>query len=90
LVALVAMIGIVLVMLRFGFVASLFTWFTAGMVSTMPWTTDFGGWFAPQVMLGWVVLLAILGYGFVTAVGGRSLLTDPLMDPVIGERPRGK
>jgi hypothetical protein len=79
-----------IVMLRFGFVAALATWFTVGMLSSMPWTTDFDVWFAPQVMLSWVVILAMLGYGFATAVGGRSLLSDPLGDPVIGERHRAQ
>ncbi len=89
-VALVAMSGLMIVMLRFGFVAALATWFTIGMLSSVPWTTDFGVWFAPQVMLSWVVILAMLGYGFATAVGGRSLLSDPLSDPVIGGgRPTG-
>jgi hypothetical protein len=57
------------------------------MAERFPWTTDFGAWFAPQLMLGWVVILALLAYGFTTAVGGRSLFKDPLSDPVIGGKP---
>ena len=83
---LVMMVGVMLIMLRFGFVAALFTFFTAGMATFIPWTTDFGAWFAPQVLLGWAALLAMLCYGFVTAVGGRSILSDPLVDPVVGGR----
>jgi serine/threonine-protein kinase len=77
----------VVVALRFGYVAVIVAWAVNSMAERFPWTTDFGAWFAPQLMLGWVVILALLAYGFTTAVGGRSLFKDPLSDPVIGGKP---
>jgi hypothetical protein len=74
----------VVVALRFGYVALIVSWAVNLMAERLPWTTDFGAWFAPQLMLAWVMILALLAYGFMTAVGGRSLFRDPLSDPVIG------
>ncbi|HET9252285.1 MAG TPA: hypothetical protein VFP58_09225, partial [Candidatus Eisenbacteria bacterium] len=74
----------VVLALRFGYVALIVAWSVNFIADRLPWTTDFGAWFAPQTMLGWVLILALLGFGFLTAVGGRSLFRDPLSEPVIG------
>jgi hypothetical protein len=39
-------------------------------------------------MFAWGILLALLGYGFLTAVGGKSIFSDPLSDPVGARPPR--
>ena len=74
----------VFVMLRFGYVALITGWAVSSMAEAFPWSTDFGAWFAPQLILGWALLLALLVYGFTTAIRGKSLFSDPLSDPVIG------
>jgi serine/threonine-protein kinase len=80
----------VFVALRFGFVAVAVSWAVSSMAERFPWTTDFGTWLAPQVTLAWVVIGVILVYGFMTAVGGKSLFRDPLSEPVIaGNRVTG-
>jgi hypothetical protein len=33
-------------------------------------------------MFAWGIMAVLLGYGFLTAVGGKSLFSDPLSDPV--------
>ncbi|MGE5179761.1 MAG: protein kinase domain-containing protein [Bacteroidota bacterium] len=73
--------------LRYGFVVTIAALFTGLLMSLLPWTTDLSTWFAPQVVLGWAAMAALLTYGFLTAVAGRSLFRDPLSDPV-GVAPR--
>lgn len=79
----------ILVVLRFGFVSAIVSLAVGVMLSAFPWTTDFSTWFAPQVFMGWAVIGAILLYGFLTAVGGRTLFSDPLSDPVAAAPRRG-
>ena len=74
----------VVIMLRFGYVALIVAWAVGAMADSFPLSTDLGSWFAPQLMLAWALMLALLAYGFMTAVGGKSLFRDPLSDPVIG------
>ena len=74
----------VVIMLRFGYVALIVAWAVSAMADTFPWSTDLGSWFAPQLMLAWALMLSLLAFGFMTAVGGKSLFRDPLSDPVIG------
>jgi hypothetical protein len=50
--------------------------------ASLPWTLDFSSWVAPQTILAWGIMAVLLGYGFLTAVGGRSIFSDPLSDPV--------
>ena len=71
-----------LTILRYGFLAAIVTLASALLLEVAPWTTDFGTWVAPQTVLAWLLVLGALGYGFVIAVGGKSLLHDPLSDPV--------
>jgi len=74
-----AMSSIVLgVALRYGYLALITGSFVVTLTEALPFTTDLSAWFAPQVLLSWGVLTALMIYGFVTAVGGRSLFRDPL------------
>ena len=77
----------VIILLRYGLVAAIVGLTTGLMLVQFPWTTDLSTWFAPQTMMGWAIVTAILAYGFLTAVGGRSLFRDPLTD-VVGVAPR--
>jgi len=70
------------VTLRFGLLAGMVTMSTGLIFGDLPWTTDLGSWFGQQAVLGGLILLALVGYGFMVAVGGKSLFRDPLHDPV--------
>jgi hypothetical protein len=72
----------VAIALRFGYVVLLVTWFVGTLTEGLAWTLDFNSWVAPQAMFAWGIMLALLAYGFVTAVGGKSIFSDPLSDPV--------
>ncbi|HKQ18779.1 MAG TPA: protein kinase [Candidatus Eisenbacteria bacterium] len=72
------------VALRYGYLALIAGSFLGSLASDLPFTTDLGAWFAPQVLLGWAVVAAMMIYGFLTAVGGRSLFRDPLGHPGTG------
>ena len=72
--------GVFLVTFRFGVVAAIATSVVTSLADTLPWTLDFGSWIAPQTVVAWGIVAAILGYAFVTAVGGRALFSDPLSD----------
>ena len=76
--------------LRFGYVALLVILTVGLLAASLPWTLDFSSWVAPQTILAWGIMAALLGYGFTTAVGGKSLFSDPLSDPVAASvRARG-
>ena len=77
----------VFIFIRYGLVAAVVAVATGFLFSDVPWTTDLSTWFAPQTIMGWVIVTAFLVYGFVTAIGGRQLFRDPLSDPV-GMTPR--
>lgn len=71
-----------LMSLRFGYVATLVSLFTGLLVESQAFSLDFSSWVAPQTTFAWVIVLALVGYGFLTAVAGHSLFRDPLSDPV--------
>ncbi len=73
-----------LIALRYGYVALIVAMFVGGLAGDLAWTLDLGSWFAPQTMFAWAIVAVVAGYGFMTAVAGRSLFQDPLSDPVPG------
>jgi serine/threonine-protein kinase len=81
-ISLLAWGAVVWVSLRFGYVALIVIVTVAELAQTLPWTLDFNSWVAPLTLFAWGLLAVLLGYGFLTAVGGRSLFSDPLSDPV--------
>ncbi|HEU4333799.1 MAG TPA: hypothetical protein VFT32_04835, partial [Candidatus Eisenbacteria bacterium] len=85
--SLLASAMIIFVAVRYGYVAVVVGGAVQNLLTRIPWTTDVGGWYAPQILLGWVLVAVPLVFGFVVAVGGRSLFRDPLSDPVL---PGGK
>jgi serine/threonine-protein kinase len=70
------------VALRFGYVALIVAITLVALAEGLAWTLDFSSWVAPQTIFAWGIIAALLGYGFMVAVGGRSLFRDPLSDPV--------
>jgi len=84
-VSLVAWGAVVLVSLRFGYIALLFIVTIAELADVLAWSLDFNSWVAPQTVFAWGIVAVLLTYGFLIAVGGRSLFSDPLSDPVTTE-----
>ena len=78
---------VIFVAVRYGYVAIIVGGAVQNLLTNVPWTTHVGGWYAPQILLGWVLVVVPLVFGFTVAVGGRSLFRDPLSDPVL---PGGK
>jgi len=70
------------VALRFGYVAMLVAVTGVTLAQNLPWSLDFSSWIAPQTMFAWASLAVAVGFSFMTAVGGRSIFSDPLSDPV--------
>jgi len=74
--------AVVWVAVRFGYVALLVIVTVSLLVESLAWTLDFSSWLAPQTTFSWCIMAVLLGYGFMIAVGGKSLFSDPLSDPV--------
>ena len=75
--------------LRFGYVALIAAITAVSLVDYLVWSLNFSSWVAPQTLFAWALMAVALGYGFMVAVGGRSLFSDPLSDPVAtAVRPR--
>jgi serine/threonine-protein kinase len=81
-VSLLAWGAVVWVAVRFGYVALSAIVTVSLLADALPWTLDFSSWVAPQTTFAWGIMAVLLGYGFMTAVGGKSLFSDPLSDPV--------
>ena len=76
---LTASIGISLhlaVFLRFGFLTSLLSLFTQGVLTLYPLTPDLSAWYAANTTLALLVLAALGAYGFRVALAGRPILRD--------------
>jgi predicted Ser/Thr protein kinase len=74
--------GVVWVAVRFGYVALMGIITVSILAASLALTLDFSSWVAPQTLFAWGIMAVLLGYGFLTAVGGKSLFSDPLSDPV--------
>jgi predicted Ser/Thr protein kinase len=64
--------------IRYGFLAAVSMYLFAQLADGLPWTTNLSTSFASQTELSWAIVAVILAYGFFTAVGGKSILRDPL------------
>ncbi len=82
--ALVAAASIVLVtimiamLLRFGLIAGFIVWFVGALSRHVPLTLDVSAFYAPQALLGMLVLVAVAAYGFRYSLAGQSLFPDAL------------
>lgn len=65
---------------RFGLFASFVGIFLLQVFDIVPWTTDLSAWYAGRMWLVLALLGALLVYGVVTALGGRSILKDPMLE----------
>jgi hypothetical protein len=75
---LVSLTALLWIVVRFGYLATVATTSVMFMADGLAWTLGFGSWLAPLAMLAWGVIALLLGYGFMTAVGGKSIFSDPL------------
>lgn len=66
-------------LLRLGLVAAVVLEAVAGILTSMPMTSDLGAWWAGGTIGAIVVLALIAGYGFVTSLGGRSPFGEGLL-----------
>ena len=79
-VALVASVGLTVIALRFGFFAALVGGVLCLIIPVTPWTTDPSVWYSGQMMIVVAAFGALLLYGLLTALGGRSILKDPMLE----------
>jgi len=82
-VSLLVWAAVVWIAVRFGYVATIFIVAVSILAESIAWTLDFSSWVAPQTLFAWGIMAVLLGYGFMTAVGGKSLFSDPLSDPLL-------
>ncbi len=71
-----------LIVLRVGLLAAVTSSFTALVLGGTAATLDFSSWYAGLVLLPTALLLGIACYGAATALAGKSILGDPLDEPV--------
>jgi hypothetical protein len=69
-----------LLSMRFGLVAGTVGAFLLGVTDMIPWTTDLSAWYSGRMWLVLGLLGALLVYGVVTALAGRSILRDPMLE----------
>jgi hypothetical protein len=68
------------VLLRFGFLAMVFSIFTFGPILSSPMTLQASAWYSGYGFLGFAILAAIVLYAFYTSLGGRPLIAAPQLD----------
>lgn len=66
--------------MRFGLLAAVVASFFALVMGGVVPSFDLASWYADRALVPLVLLLAILGYGAATALGGRPILGDPLRE----------
>jgi protein kinase-like protein len=69
---------------RFGLLAGMTGAFVVQVMDEIPWTTDLSAWYSGRMWLVLALLGALLVYGVVTALAGRSILKDPIQEGVRG------
>ena len=71
---------VVIVMMRVGLVTAMVFWFVVQIFQKIPLTFDMATFYAPQGMLGMLLLVAIAAYGFRYSLAGQSVFVDLLGD----------
>jgi serine/threonine-protein kinase len=67
-------------LLRFGVLAAIVCLFTIYMIKPMPMTTDVSAWYAASTWLAIITILSLTGFATRTALAGRRVLRDGLLD----------
>jgi hypothetical protein len=76
----IGMVSFAYVALRFGFLAAMVGGGLVQVAALVPWTTDLSVWYSDRMLVAIATLGALLLYGFVIALGGRSIFRDPILD----------
>jgi hypothetical protein len=66
--------------LRFGLLAAFVGAYIFQVLDLIPWTTHFSDWYSGRMWTALAALAVLLAYGVVTALGGRSILKDPMTE----------
>ena len=73
--------GIILaVLLRFGVLTLVVFFFVVGLTMDFPLTYDFNVWYFRSSLVPVVAIVSLAAYGFHTALAGRSLFKDDLLE----------
>ena len=72
--------GVFFVLMRFGLLPGAVAVFVEQALNWSVATLDFSSWYADRALVPMALLLALLGYGAWTALGGVPILGDPLGD----------
>ena len=70
----------VVVLLRFGLLAFVVSMLVTSRLGNLPITLDFSSWYAGGSLATMLTLVAVAAYGFHTALAGRPLLRDELLE----------
>ena len=71
---------ILVLLMRFGLLATTAAFFFLYALSSFPITLDFSTWYAGATLTGMLTAVAVAGYGFHTALAGRPLFRDELLE----------
>ena len=71
---------IVVMMMRIGLIGALVSWFVARVLVDTPLSLEMSEFYAPQSVLGMLLILAIAAYGVRYSIAGQSVFRDVLGD----------
>jgi hypothetical protein len=74
--------SIALVMMRFGLLAGVTAAFFGIVMSSVVPTLDLASWYADRALVPAALLVTVLGFGAVVALGGKPIFSDPLRETV--------
>ncbi len=78
--SLVALPSMIFVLMRFGLLAATTTMFVTLVMGAAVATLDFSAWYADRALVSMLAIVAILIFGAVTALAGKTLFGDPLRE----------
>ena len=70
----------IFVLIRFGVLAAIVSYFVIQVVHPVVLTTNFSAWYAGSTLFALEIVLALTAYAFHTAVAGRPLFTGGFLD----------
>lgn len=73
-------VAVLVVLMRFGLLALAVAFFFSRLLWRFPITVDFSTWYAAGSLLAMLAVMAVAGFGFHSALAGRPLLRDELLD----------
>ncbi|MCH7884324.1 MAG: protein kinase [Planctomycetes bacterium] len=73
-------VAVLVVLMRFGLLALVAAFMFSFLLGAFPITVDFSTWYAGGSLLAMLAVVAVAGYGFHTALAGRPLFRDELLE----------